>query len=77
MIENRKIRSFNPDFLAPFAKPTEAARLLSARRQIKPELTVLRAGCMTRIDKHAVMSPLDLIKPVSHGLQGSCHWLWR
>ena len=50
--------------------------MLAARRQIEPELPVLGAGGVGRIDEHAVMPPFDLVEPVAHRLQkvvvGTC-----
>ena len=50
--------------------------MLAARGEIEPELPVLGAVGVGRIDKHAVMPPFHFIEPVSHRLQkvvvGTC-----
>ncbi len=76
VIENRKVRTLNPNFLATFADAAEPARLLSSRGQIEPELAILGAARIGRIDKHAVMTTLNLVESIAHGLQkvvvGTC-----
>ena len=68
-IENRVVGGLNPDFLAALADALVFGRLVFAAIQGRPELAVFAALLVGRLDKHAMVLALDLLQPVTQGLE--------
>lgn len=66
-IENGVVAGLDPDFLATLAEPFEFTGAEFAACKITPELLVVRRGNLRRIDKHAVMLALNVLKTIPQG----------
>ena len=68
-VKDRVVRGLNPDFFAALADAFVFGGLEFAIVQVAPELLVLGAGPVGRLDKHAVMLALDLLQRIAERLE--------
>src|SRR5690606_11130933 len=68
-IEHRVVGRLDPDFLAALAEALELGRLALAGGELAPELGVIGAVAIGRVDEHAVVPADDLVEPVAHGAE--------
>ena len=68
-VEDRVVGGLDPDFLAALADALVFGGLEFAVVEVAPELPVLGAGAVGRLDEQAVMLALDLVQPIAERLE--------